>query len=226
MSTPAQRCAVAALLAAAAMLAAPASVASDSLAAIADEGGQLEVSLEGERLELRLEVPGSNVFGFISVPLDEHQRQLAVHVAALLRDAGTMFWPSPGAGCRIVETRLWGAVLEAIGASGVRRPGDAMGALREHDLPLGGESLPPAGATAPPGALPEDREEVPLDHVRASFHYQCSRPDALQEIAVQVFASFPAIQSLAVFVDGAEQSHTLTAGMPVLELPRRELQAD
>jgi len=223
MSTRSQGC-VAALLAAAALLTAP--VASASLAAVADEGGQLEVNFEGERLELLLEVPGINVFGFIGVPLDEDQRQLAVHVAALLRDAGTMFWPSPGAGCRIVETRLSGAVLEAIGASGVRRPGDAMAALREHDVPLGGEALPPAGTTPPPGALPEDRQEVPLDHVRATYEYRCSRPDALQEIAIQVFASFPAIQSLAVSVDGAEKSQPLTAGTPVLELPRRELQAD
>ncbi|MCC5870090.1 MAG: DUF2796 domain-containing protein [Gammaproteobacteria bacterium] len=205
-----------------ATLAAQAGRAADAGAGVSS----LSVQFAGSDLALELRGSSEKFFGFHGLPVDDHQRQLVVSGAALLRDAGTMFRLPPTAGCRIVEVALAGAVLEASGQAGTYMPGPALERLRERDVPLGGRSGGGGGGLAPDTASVGASADDPASEgggIHADYRYRCSRPDALDQIAVQVFTSFPATGVMSVTVSHHDDSASfeIDASSPLIELRDR-----
>ena len=184
----------------------------------------LSVQVEDDDLALKLQGPSGNFFGFHGLPENDDQRQLVVSGAALLRDAGTMFRLPPAAGCRIVAVALSGAVLEASGQAGTYTPGAALERLRERDVPLGGRPEPAGSEAGRQGAaaIEASADDLAADGsgIHAHYRYRCTRPDALDRIAVQVFTSFPATGVMTVTVDRHDESESLEidASSPLIEL--------
>lgn len=182
-------------------------------------GSHLLIRHDGGELALALTGPSENFFGFQGVPEDDHQRQLVISGAALLRDAGTMFRLSPAAGCRILAVELTGVILQAADQAGSYIPGQALERLRERDVPLGGRPAPePTMLT--PGVTSGDDLESDRGTIHADYQYRCARPDSLDQIAVQVFMSFPAIGTMTVKIDRAVEPRSidLSASAPLIEL--------
>jgi hypothetical protein len=174
------------------------------------DAASLQVSREGAGLELLLSGPAEAFFGPGEPGTDP---RLLSSGSALLQDAGSAFHLSPVAGCRIVEVLLGGRRLEAEGHAGAHRPGDRLLALRRGDRRLGGSTPSPAADAGPPG-LPGDEDVIAL------YRYECSRPDALQQVTVLLFMGFPRLARLELrMAHDASQARTLTAASPTFVLP-------
>lgn len=132
----------------------------------------LNVVVDGPQLELQLEAPLDSVLGFEHAPRTEAQRQQVRAMAARLRQAQSLFEPTPEAGCSLTSVALASASL----------PADLLGE--------------PATAQAAGAA---QGEHADLD---ATFRYRCAAPERLRGLASSLQKAFPGIGTLKVHVVG------------------------
>ena len=63
--------------------------------------GKLDVSVDGEQLTLELELPLDSAVGFERAPKNDKERAALADAERLLKDAATLFVPTPAAACTI-----------------------------------------------------------------------------------------------------------------------------
>ncbi len=146
---------------------------------------ELKVAIDGARLEIDLESPLENLLGFEHAPRTEQQRAAVRAMATRLRQAQTLFVPTPAAQCRLMAVRLESAALPAA---------------------LLGEAPPKASEVA------KDADgHADLD---ASFTFQCAAPASLKGMEVALMKAFSGLRRLSVSLAGPKgQSATvLTPG--------------
>lgn len=138
----------------------------------------LQLSLEGDSLEISLDSPLNNLLGFEHPPVGMPERQQVLLMAKTLKQAQTLFIPTPAARCHPEGVTLSSPVLppEMLGGQGV-----------------GGQVKHPE----PPG-------HADLD---ASWKFRCDRPALLHDIDVKLFAVFPRFRVIRVQAVVPEGQH-------------------
>jgi hypothetical protein len=140
--------------------------------------GQLNVVLDGAVLSLELLLPAGDVAGFEHLPVTVKERMTVRRVAAELGKAERQFSLPAAAGCVVVTAEVDGEQMEAIGHK------------HEHDH---GHAATAQGVHA-------------HAEYHASYRYTCREPQALHQLEVKVFATYPKLQRLryqAVLPGGA-----------------------
>ena len=68
--------------------------------------GKLDVSVDGEQLTLELELPLDSAVGFERAPKNDKERAALADAERLLKDAATLFVPTPAADCAIASVTV------------------------------------------------------------------------------------------------------------------------
>lgn len=160
--------------------------------------GQLDIGLDGPRLQVSLSLPLDSLLGHERAPRSAAEREAARRAVQRLRAAGDWLRPAAAAGCRLVELTIEAPVLQAVldetaaGASG--RPALAT-APAAGGKGAGGPGA--ATATAAPAAPDEGHADLDLDAA-----WQCATPQQLRGLEQRLFADHPRLQRLEVRVAG------------------------
>lgn len=144
---------------------------------------QMQISVEGNRLDLLLETPLDNVLGFEHAPGTEAQRAAVKAMAARLRRTEGLLVPSPAAKCRLSKVTLASAAL----------PPDLLGEGPHAAQPT-----------------PDPDGHADLD---ASYTWICDAPERLDGLEVGLIAAFGHMRQLNVqVVSPRGQSATQLSG--------------
>lgn len=146
--------------------------------------GNMNVVLDGANLMIELKSPAANITGFEHAPDTEEQRHKVHESLELLESGDTLFLISPKAGCTLHEAH---ASTDMV----IEQQGEDHGhhdEAHEHSHDHG------------------DSEKVHDDHqdksghsdFEAMYHFECTSPDKLKAVDVQVFSSFPGFEEIAV----------------------------
>ena len=162
--------------------------------------GRLNIVMEDREVYVELESPAADVAGFEHAPSTEAERAYLDEAVATLQDGDRLFRFSPAADCRLHTAQV---------ASSPKGPGPATRGHREH----------PGGKTeheAAQGGLAQE----PHADIRVDYHFVCARPGRLEQLSVELFTAFPAIQILDVqfILKGRQGAVELTAANRELRL--------
>jgi len=145
---------------------------------------ELNVSVEGATLRLALESPLDNLLGFERAPKGDKELNLVRRVATQLRQADTLFVPTPQADCKLASVKLESAVIAPA---------------------LLGEA--PVARSAEKAARGDDRAKTGHEHadLDGEFIFHCAQPAALQGLEVRLFTAFPGYRQIRAQVVTAKR---------------------
>ena len=133
---------------------------------------ELRVAVDGNQLEVTLESPLDNVLGFERAPRNDKERSAVRAMALKLRQAQTLFVPTPEARCTLASVQIASAVLAP-------------------------QLLGEASSATTPGANPDGHAD--LD---ATFQWRCTEPAQLTSLDVRLMQAFSGLRKLNVQVAG------------------------
>lgn len=166
--------------------------------------GRLAIAIEGNRVQMELEAPASDIVGFEHRPRTATQRKTLSEAKDRLAKAAALFVLSPAAGCKLAS-----ADVEAVGAVA----GSAKGQKHaDHDHDEADKA----------GAKPGEKAEEHGSHseIHANYAFDCSDVGKLGTIAFDYFKAFKGADKLDVTVIGpkGQSSFVVTREKPVLDL--------
>ncbi len=137
----------------------------------------LEVALDGAAVQISLDSPLDNLLGFERAPRNEKERQAVRAMALKLHQAATLFVFTPAAQCRLESAELESAVL----APGLLAPATDSGKGSD--------------------TAKADSSDVHAE-LAATWHFQCTVPQALQGVEVRLFQQFSGLKRIDAAVAG------------------------
>ena len=150
-----------------------------SLAAHEHGAAQLNVALDGTRLELGWISPAANLLGFEHAPASAADEARVATTRAQLEQPQALFGLPAAAGCTVSEQQFQGAVLGGAHA-GYQRPDEHAHAPRQQQPGEGGHS-----------------------DIEARYQLDCRHPEALQALDLHgLFERFPATRKIQVQLIG------------------------
>jgi len=171
--------------------------------------GRLAIAIDGNKVEMQLETPASDIIGFEHAPTTAAQRKAIADAKVRLGKAATLFVLSPAAGCKL-ET----ANVEVLGA--------AAGKPDAHAGHSHGHSHAKAGKAAPADKATGGGAEASAGHSEFKVTYALTCTDAakLGSIAFDYFKAFKRAEKLDVTVIGpkGQSSFAVTRAKPTLDL--------
>ena len=138
---------------------------------------KLKLVIEGKRLEIELESPGSDIVGFEHAPANDADRKAIVDAARRLKDGATLFVTPAAAGCN-----LQSAEIEAPGAEKKEKH---HGHGHDHGKDKHGHQNDKA-------------DEETHSEFHAHYRYVCDHPKKLSHIDAKFFAVFPRAREIDV----------------------------
>ena len=148
---------------------------------------KLKLVLDGKRLEMELESPGSDIVGFEHAAASDADRRAISDAAARLKKGGDLFTISAAAGCTLAAVDV-----EASVATDEKKHGKHdHGHNYSHDHGYGHKK----------GKLgPHDEKASEEGHSAFYAHYQfdCKNPENLAHIDVKFFSAFPRAREIDV----------------------------
>ena len=168
----------------------------------------LEIAQDGVMVQINLNSPLDNLLGFERAPRNEKERQTVRTVASKLHQADNLFIFTPAAQCRLGAVRLESPLLpsELLMPRSSSGSDKSKGAKYDKDDKSSASSPLPRGstssasmpsATAPVGEHTEDHAEL-----EATWNFRCAVPQALQDIDVRLFDTFPGLRRLDAMIVG------------------------
>jgi hypothetical protein len=157
----------------------------------------LDIVVDGTRLALDLQAAGHHLVGFEHVPETAEQRAAWAAVEVALADAGALFQPEAGAGCRLASAKLMPP-----GTGQAERSPAHSDHSHAHD----------AGADA----------RAHAGDWRAEYRFDCAAPERLRGIAHALFRAFPATEEVRwqVFAPAGQDGGVLRAGQERIPVPQ------
>ena len=154
--------------------------------------GKLNISIEGNRVSMELEVPGADIVGFEHEASTPDQKAAVEKAKVTLSDALAVFKLPASAGCKLAEARV------------------AVKAGDEHDDAAHKEEAKPDGA----------KEEEHHSEFHATYAIDCASPAKLTSIDFKYFDLFAGAQELDVnlVTPKGQTSYEVTREQPRLEL--------
>lgn len=164
---------------------------------------KLEVVVDGESLQLRLESPLDNLLGFERAPRNDRERAAARDMANKLRQGERLFAPTAGAQCRLVSVSLHAPVLDA---TLLGEPGGNTKTPAKHDH-----------KHDPKHEHGHDDHDDHADLV-AEYRFQCARAGALTGMEVRLADQFKGLRRIdaQVVTPKRQSASRITARMRAL----------
>ena len=160
---------------------------------------KLNLVIEGKRVEMELESPGSDIVGFEHAPATDADRKAIVDAAERLKDGAALFVTSAAAGCN-----LRSAEIEVPGAEKKEKHhGHGHGHGKDKH-----------------GHHNDKADEETHSEFHAHYRYVCDHPEKLSHIDAKFFAVFPRAREIDVraVTPGNQFRRELTAGNARLTL--------
>jgi hypothetical protein len=153
----------------------------------------LEIAVDGSAVQVNLNSPLDNLLGFEHMPRNEKERQAIKTMASKLRQAGSLFIFTPAAQCRLESTRLESPLL----------PSELLMAHDKGDKSKSDKSQVPSPAPSAPATSSNTHAD---DHaeLEATWNFRCATPQALQELDVRLFDTFPGLRRLDAMIAGPQ----------------------
>lgn len=167
--------------------------------------GKVTVAIEGNRVEMELEVPASDIVGFEHAPSNAAQRKALAEAKARLAKATEIVTLSPEAGCTLAS-----ASVDVSGAAAGRAAADGHGHAKGH--------ADDQGKTA--SATGQGQPAAAHSEFRATYAFTCAKPGGLTAFAFGYFKAFKRAEKLTVSVIGpkGQSSFEVSPRKPVIEL--------
>lgn len=182
------------------------SAAAGSPAAHRHGVGQLDIGLDGDRLQVTLTLPLDSLLGHERAPRTTAEREAARRAVQRLRAAADWLRPDAAAACRLVDLAIEAPVLRAV--------------LEGGAAPAAQAAPAPARATARPGPVAASSVLAPAvqDEGHADLDldatWQCAAPGQLRTIEQRLFAQHPRLQTLEVRIAGPRGQRQRTLSRP------------
>ena len=135
--------------------------------------GRLNLALDGRAIYVELESPAANIVGFEHTPASEAEHSAVDDAVAVLKDGDRLFRFNETAGCRLQDAKIASALIR----THHERHEHADAEAHEHNG--------------------EHEGEGHADFV-ASYHFECTRPERLEQLTIDVFSAFVGTQRLKV----------------------------
>jgi len=135
---------------------------------------KLKLVIEGKRLEIELESPGSDIVGFEHAPASDADRKAISDAAARLKNSGVLFAVSAAAGCSLASVEV-----EAPGIGETEKHDDHS---HKHDH----------------GHRPQKAAAEAHSEFHAYYRFDCRNPGELTHIDIGFFAAFPRAHEIDV----------------------------
>lgn len=167
--------------------------------------GKLAIAIEGKKLEMELEVPGSDILGFEHEPRTAAQKKALSAAKARLAKLQGLYDLTPEAACKLGSARV-----DVLGA--------AAGEPHDHDHDHKTEKDTAKGAKA--DDHDHAHEHGSHSEFRVTYTIECANPEKLGAINFGYFKAFKGAQKLDVTVIGpkGQSSYVVTRDKPVLDL--------
>lgn len=151
--------------------------------------GLLAIAIDGNRLQLELEAPASDIVGFEHSPKTAAQKKAIADAKARLAKPGDLFKLSPDAACKLVS-----ANVEVLGAAAGAAKASAH-AGHSHGKAAQGEAK-----------AAEQSADAGVQHseFRATYALDCATPAKLRSISFDYFTLFKRAEKLDVTVIGPQ----------------------
>lgn len=175
----------------------------DSLGAHQHGVAQLNLVVEGSRIEMELDSPADNLVGFEYIPSREEDLAKVRAVREQLKDAANLFRFPAAAQCTQQNASLSSPLFAALDESGAGH------AEHQHEHQHGHahdhQHSDAQGASA-------------HNDIEAQYQFECVNPGALDRIDVVLFEQFPATERLVLQVisEKGQQGGELTAAQNVI----------
>lgn len=181
------------------------------LDAHAHGSGTLAIAIEGNRLQMELEAPASDIIGFEHAPSTAAQKMAVTEAKARLAKAGELFRLSPEAGCKLAT-----ATVEVHGAVAAKSGPKPHSHGHAHNPAKSPKTEPKTDDKAPEKAAAADQHS----EFRATYVLDCARPGGLATIGFEYFKAFKDAEKLDVTVIGpkGQTQGVVTRDKPVLDL--------
>lgn len=134
--------------------------------------GKLNFAVDGNRVEIEVELPGVDVVGFEHAASTAEQKAAIKAAAVRLGDGLALFEFPKAAGCQQQSAEV-----------------EAPEAERDHDEKHAGEDKEHAGEDA-------GKEEESHSEFHAHYQMNCAKPAALKSMTVKIFTLFPSVKEL------------------------------
>ena len=156
--------------------------------------GKLAIAIDGNRLQLELESPASDIVGFEHAPKNAGQSKALADAKEKLAKGDALFVLAPAAACKLSSASVEG-----------------VGALAEALQSEAGKSTPP---------VRKGDEQAVHSELKATYLFECAAPDRLGSIGFDYFKAFKGADRLDVTVIGpkGQSSFAVTRKKPVLDL--------
>lgn len=168
--------------------------------------GALNIAIEGNRVEIELEVPGADIVGFEHAATTPEQKAQVAEAEAQLEDALKQFVLPAAASCRLAKADV------EVEAEGEHEHEKNKEAHKNHDHDQAGHK-----EEHKDGA---HEGEEGHSEFHATYSLDCTQPDEIKSIHFAYFKSFPNAKSLSVKIVSEKQqgSYEVTADKPDLDL--------
>jgi hypothetical protein len=162
--------------------------------------GRLAIAIEGQRLQMELEVPASDILGFEHAPNTVAQTKALADAKSKLAQLKGLFLLTPEADCKLAS-----ADVDVLGAAAGKDAGHA----HEHGKQAGAAE-----------SNDHDHEHGSHSEFKVVYEVACAAPAKLGTVAFDYFKSFAGAQRLDVTVIGpkGQSSYVVTREKPVLDL--------
>ncbi len=162
--------------------------------------GLLNIAMEGREVYVELESPAANIAGFEHAPSTEAERASLDEAVATLQDGERLFRFSPAADCRLFDVHV------------ASSPKALVEATSRHQLHT--------GAKIEHHAAQQGLAQKAHADIQVNYHFVCAQPGRLEQISIELFTAFPAIQRLDVqfVVPSRQGAEELTAANRDLRL--------
>lgn len=153
--------------------------------------GTLNVAIEGQRVLMELEAPGSDIVGFEHVAKSDADKAAVARARATLETPLSLFIFPKEAGCTVTAAKV--SVISG----------------EDHDSEEEGEASHDKSSDAHEHETDDGHEpEAAHNEYHGEFELSCARPDSLSSISFPYFDAFPGAQELEVNVITEKSQNT------------------
>lgn len=165
--------------------------------------GNLNIAVQENDVFLELDSPAANIIGFEHKPENDEQFQAVHNAVSLLKRGGKVFIINESAGCSLHEAEVKTEIMgDGHGPNcnhdhDREHDGHEEHASHDHDKEQNDEHYE-EHEQEHDGHQHEDHDHSGHSDIAATYHFECSSPDKLNELDVRLFNRFEGFETIHV----------------------------